>query len=93
MHTAATERQSCLKHLPANVRMVLTASAGELNLNQLAQLMDYIMETSPPPNIATINTMNSSLIAQVTDLSQHLDECCRVLSTLSHCPHSPSQAR
>jgi len=87
-----------LQCLPSNVRMVLIPSAGELNLNQLAQLTDCIMEAYPPTSIAAIDTTNYSLLtAQVTNLNQHLDELTTRLSsainTFLHCPHSPSPAK
>ena len=78
--------------------MVLTSSAGKLNLNQLMQLVDSIMEASPPSNIAATDmTNNSSLTAQVTDLSRHLKKPTNTLSsainTFSHHSHSPSPPR
>ena len=91
-------RELFLQRLPANVRMVLTPSAGELNLEQLAQLADRIMEVSPTPTVAATETINSSpLNAQVTDLSRRLDELTVTLSsainTFSRRPRSPSPAR
>lgn len=61
-------RELFLQRLPSNVRMVLTPSAGDLNLEQLAQLADRIMEASPTPAIAATRTTptNEQLTAQVT---------------------------
>ena len=66
-------RELFLQRLPPNVRMVLTPSAGDLNLEQLAQLADRIMEASPTPT-------NDQLIAQVTELTQRLDELATQMS-------------
>ena len=94
---ATLMRELFLQRLPSNVRMVLTPSAGELNLEQLAQLADRIMEASPPTCIAAIDTNTPSLTAQVTDLSRRLDELTTTLSsainTFSRSPRSPSPAR
>ena len=53
-------RQLFLQRLPANIRMVLTPSAGDLNLKQLAQLADQIMEASPTLTIATTETTTNN---------------------------------
>ena len=45
-------RELFLQRLPANIRMVLTLSAGEINLDKLAQLADRIVEASPMHTIA-----------------------------------------
>ena len=66
-------RELFLQRLPANVRMVITPSAGDLNLEQLAQLADRIMEASPTPIIGAANTTDQ-LTAQVMELTRRLDE-------------------
>jgi len=43
-----------LQRLPSSVQMVLTPSAGALDLDQLAQLADRILEASPPTIAATM---------------------------------------
>ena len=50
---AALLRELFLQRLPANVHMVLTPSAGDLSIDQLAQLADRILEASPPSISAT----------------------------------------
>ena len=64
-----------LQCLPANIRMVLTPLAGELNLDKLAQLADHIVEASPMHTIAATepDTTTSQLTAQVNDLAKRLD--------------------
>ena len=64
-------RELFLQHLPPNVRMVLTPSAGDLNLDQLAQLADRIMEASPTPAIAATHTTptTNQLTIQVEELT------------------------
>ena len=69
-------RELFLQRLPPNVRMVLTPSAGDLNLEQLAQLADRIMEASPTPTIAATNTTDP----QVTELTRRLDELATQMS-------------
>ena len=70
-------RQLFLQRLLANVRMVLTPSAGDLNLEQLAQLADQIMEVSPTLTIATTKTTtdnSTQITAQVQELTHRLNE-------------------
>ena len=69
-------RELFLQPLPSNVRMVLTPSAEDLNLNQLTQLADRIMEASPNPvNAATHTTPTTSqLTTRVEELMRRLDE-------------------
>ena len=69
-------RELFLQRLPPNVRMVLTPSAGDLNLDQLAQLADRIMEASPTPAIAATHTTptTNQLTTQVEELTRRLDE-------------------
>jgi len=62
-----------LQQLPPNVRMVLTPSATDLNIEQLAQLADRIFEASPTPTIAATDT-HAQLTAQVSDLTKCLDQ-------------------
>ena len=50
--------------------MILTPSAGDLILEQLA---DRIMEASPTPTIAATNT-SDQLTAQVTELTRRLNK-------------------
>ena len=71
-----------LQCLPANIRMVLTPLAGELNLDKLAQLADHIVEASPMHTIAATepDMTTSQLTAQVNDLAKRLDE---LISTLT----------
>ena len=59
--------------------MVLTPSAGALNLDQLVQLADRILEASPPAICATTadnpNTITTTqLAAQVVQLTEWLDK-------------------
>ena len=69
-------RELFLQRLPPNVRMVLTPSAGDLNLDQLAQLADRIMEASLTPAIAATHTTptTNQLTMQVEELTRRLDE-------------------
>ena len=69
-------RELFLQRLPSNVQMVLTPSAGDLNLNQLAQLANHIIEASPNPVIAATHTTptTSQLTTQVEELTRCLDE-------------------
>ena len=60
-------RELFLQRLPTNVCMVITPSAGALNLDQIAQLADHIVEASPTPTIAATNTTT-----QLTNKSQSL---------------------
>ena len=90
-------RELFLQRLPANVRMVLTPSAGDLNLEQLAQLADRIVEVSPTPTIAATDT-TTQWTAQVTELTRRLDELttqmASAVNTFSRRPRrSPSPAR
>ena len=73
-------RELFLQRLPANVRMVLTPSAGELNLDQLAQLADRILEASPTTTVAATESITTQLTAQVNDLSRRLDELTSTLT-------------
>ena len=73
-------RELFLQRLPANVRMVLTPSAGELNLDQLAQLADRILEASPTTTVAATESTTTQLAAQVNDLSRRLDELTSTLT-------------
>ena len=61
-------RELFLQRLPSNVRMVITPSAGALNLDQLAQLADRIVEASPTPTTAATNT-TAQLTEQVSELT------------------------
>jgi len=62
--------------------MVLTPSAGALNLDQLAQLADHILEASPPSIVATTvyqlakqdSDTTTRLAAQVAQLTKGLDQ-------------------
>ena len=93
-------RELFLQHLPANVHMVLIPSAGDLNLEQLAELADWIMEMSPTLTIATTQTSTDTttqLTTQVNELTCHLDELttqmASAVNTFSRCPRrSPSLA-
>ena len=90
-------RELFLQRLPANVRMVLTPSAGDLDLEQLAQLADRIVEASPTPTIAATDT-TTQWTAQVTELTRRLDELttqmASAVNTFSRRPRrSPSPAR
>ena len=67
-------RELFLQCLPVNDRMVLTPSTEALNLDQLAQLADRIVETSPMPTIAATTDTTSQLAAQVADLTKRLDQ-------------------
>ena len=53
--------------------MVITPSAGALNLDQLAQLADYIVEASPAPTIAATNTI-TQLNHQISELTRWLKD-------------------
>ena len=55
-------REPFLQRLPVNVRMVLTPSAEALNLDQLAQLADRIVETSPCPRLLQLLTLPPSYV-------------------------------
>ena len=67
-------RELFLQCLPVNIRMVLTSSAEALNLDQLAQLADRIVETSPTPTIAATTDTTSQLATQVADITKRLDQ-------------------
>ena len=78
-------RELFLQRLPSNVRMVLTPSAADLSLNQIAQLADRIVEASPTPTISatvahTANT-HSQLTVQVMELTKHLDQLTSQMSS------------
>ena len=62
-----------LQRLPSNVRIVLTPSATDLTLDQLAQLADRIVEASPTATIAAADT-HTQLSTQVSELTQRLDQ-------------------
>ena len=66
-------RELFLQRLPTNVRMVLTPSAGALNLDQLTQLADRIVEASPTPTISATNT-TTQLTDQVSELTRRLED-------------------
>ena len=63
-------REMFLQHLPTNVRMVNTLSAGALNMDQLVQLANRIVEVSPTP---TTNT-TAQLTDQVSELTRWLED-------------------
>ena len=78
---AALLRELFLQCLPANVRMVLTPSAEDLGIDQLAQLADQILEASPPSISATstqqmaqADPTTTQLAAQVMQLAERLDK-------------------
>ena len=71
---ATLHRELFLQRLPVSICMVLTPSAEALNLNQLAQLADRIVETSPMLTIAATTDTTSQLAAQVADLTKRLDQ-------------------
>ena len=66
-------RELFLQCLPSNVWMVITPSAGALNLDQLAQLADCIVQASPTPTIAATNT-TAQLTDQVSKLKRQLED-------------------
>ena len=85
-------REIFLQRLPINVRMVITPSAGALNMDQLAQLADHIMEASPTPTIATTNT-TAQLTDQVSELTRRLEDLSTQMSkavSSFRCPLSRS---
>ena len=53
--------------------MVITPSAGAMNLEELTQLADRIVEASPTPTIAANNT-TAQLFEQVSELNWHREE-------------------
>ena len=61
--------------LTSKYQKVLTPSAGELNLDKLAQLANRIVKASPMRIITT-----SQLTAQLNDLAKRLDELTSTLS-------------
>ena len=69
-------RELFLQHLPTHIRLLLTPSAGEINLDKLAQLADCIVEASSMRTIAATeaDTTTSQLTAQVNELAKRLDE-------------------
>ena len=73
-------RELFLQRLPPNVRMVITASAEALSLDQIMQLANRIVEASPAPTIAATDT-NKQLTAQGTDLSHHFEKLATMLSS------------
>ena len=66
-------RELFLQRLPTNVRMVITPSAGALNIDELAQLADRIVEASPTPTIAATDT-TAQLTDQVSELTRRLED-------------------
>jgi len=50
--------------------MVLTLSAADLNLSQLALLTDRMVEVSPTPTIVAVKDPAENLTAQVKDLTK-----------------------
>ena len=89
-------RELFLQRLLPNVRMALTQSAEAMNLEQLAQLADRIIKTSPTPIITATNA-SAQLIAQVTDLTRHLDQLTTQITSavnaISGCSRSQSPGR
>ena len=83
---ATIMRELFLQRLPANIRMVLTPSAGELGLEKLAQLADRIVEASPRPTITATesDTTTSQLTAQINDLAKRLDELTSTLTSINN---------
>ena len=53
--------------------MVITPSAGALNIDELAQLANRIVDTSPTLTIAATNT-TAQLTDQVSELTRWLEE-------------------
>ena len=98
---AALLRELFLQRLPANVRMVLTPSAGDLSIDQLAQLADRILEASPPSISATstqqmgqADPTTTQLAAQVTQLAERLDKLTtQMAKTINHLTHYRRQSR
>ena len=90
-------RELLLQRLPVSIHMVLTPSAEVLNLDQLAQLADRIVETSPTPKIAATTDTTSKLAAQVADLTKRLDQLTsqmsKTISSLSRRSRLRSPAR
>ena len=95
---AALLRELFLQRLPPNVRMVLTPSAGDLSIDQLAQLADRILEASPPSISATAvqqpqqsDPTTTQLAAQVTQLTERLDkltsQMAQTIKQLTRCSH------
>jgi len=76
-------RELLLQRLPANIKMVFTPLAGEINLDKLAQLADRIVEASPMRTIAATeaDTTTSQLTAQVNELVKCLDELTSTLTS------------
>ena len=89
-------RELFLQHLPVNVHRVLTPLAEALNLDQLAQLADRIVKTSPTPTIAATTDTTYQQAAQVADLTKRLDQLTsqmfKTISSLSRRSHSHSSA-
>ena len=71
-------------------------SAEALNLDQLAQLADRIVKTSPTPTIAATTDTTYQQAAQVADLTKRLDQLTsqmfKTISSLSRRSHSHSSA-
>ena len=92
MVDATLLRELFLQCLPTNVRMVITPSAGALNIDELAQLADRIMEASPTPTIAATNT-TAQLTDQVSELTRRLEDLSTQMSKAVNsfrCPRSRS---
>ena len=92
---AALLRELFLQRLPANVRMVLTPSAGDLSIDQLAQL-------ASPPSISATSTQQMvqvdpttiQLTAQVMQLAERLDKLTtQMAKTINQLTHYRHQSR
>ena len=88
-------RELFLQRLPANVHIVLTPSTGDLSIDQLAQLVDRILEASVPsisPNstqqMTQADPTTTQLAAQVTQLAERLDkltnQMAKTINQLTH---------
>jgi len=77
-------RELFLQRVPSNIRMILTPSATDLNVDQLAQLAERIVEALPTPTIATADDPTAHLKAQVHDLNKRFDELTSTLESTTH---------
>ena len=88
-------RELFLQRLPNNVRMVL-ASAGDMSLEDLAQLADKIMEVATPTvsavHISPLGSEVEHLRAEISILKEALASL-QLPSTQHHSSHSRSSSR
>ena len=69
-------RELFLQCLPTTVRMVLTPSPPTTSMDELASLVDHVIETQlvANPAVSTINSTTSAELVQLQEEVQHLKQ-------------------